>query len=148
MDLDKRKIRRFALLARMREAEHRSAASQATQAITMQNKQTALAGRALSLSQTYDKRRDAESGLDLSTQKQALSHTRDLARQTNQQAAIATSHAGQLTQAEQHARQKRDHVRDHYEGLARKHQAGLDQKEQMATASSTKNASPAADHST
>lgn len=129
-------MRRFALLARMREAEHRSAATQATQAIATQNKQIALAGRARSLSDTYDGRQDAANGLDLLTQKQALSRTRDLVQQTDQQAEFARTQAGQLTQAERHARQRRDHVRDHYDGLARAYRTGLDQKEQQASSAS------------
>lgn len=136
MTRDKRTMRRFALLARMREAEHRSATTQATQAIATQNKQAALASRAKSLSQNYDQRRDAQTALDLATQKQALAHTRDLAHQTESQAKFAKSRAGELTLAERYARQRRDHVRDHYDGLARKAQLSAMQKEQLVAASS------------
>lgn len=139
MAADKRTIRRFALLARMREAEHRSAATEATQAIASRNRQAALAGRARSLSQSYDQRRDADTGLDLATQKHALNHTRDIARQTDSQAQYAKTRAGELTQAERYARQRRDHVRDHYQGLARQITIENDQKEQLAAISSASN---------
>lgn len=116
---DKARLRRLALLARIREIEHRNAAAQAFAAVGAGRRSRSLAQRAQDLAHGYDGRRDATCGYDLAAQRLAGLQTGQLASQTGNQAQFAEQRAREMVALEREARHRRDRVKDELERLTR-----------------------------
>ena len=93
MTSDKSRLRRAALIERMRSAEHRQAAAEAHRAEAVRQKLEQLSERTRSLSQLYALRDTSRDGADLRSASLLGSHLHDLGATAARQAADARREA-------------------------------------------------------
>lgn len=93
MTSDKSRLRRAALIERMRSAEHRQAAAEAHRAEAVRQKLEQLSERTRSLSQLYALRDTSRDGADLRSASLLGSHLHDLGATAARQAAEARREA-------------------------------------------------------
>lgn len=116
---DKARLRRLRLLTRLREVEHREAASRLHVQLGQEHRALSLAHRTTRLYEEYSSRSDAADGFELFSQ-------REMAHQMRRMRSNANAHAEQLMQqtevaqgVEVAARQRRDRTREGADRLAK-----------------------------